>query len=271
MDYDKLVMGIKRFGATEQDICASTLRVPIEKIHDNVIIAPWWEPHMLPDLGEAELISPPYSEDKKTWNIMGDNIEMTYIKTGIGAPYFMDSLLPLGLTGCKRIVFIGSVGSMDIDIGIGDIVIPEYSVCGDGASRYIASDDLNYDVFGEKAYPDSYLLDRVLTETSRICGENNARWHKGRTFSTDTIFAQYAHMDVILAMGCNVIEMETAAAFRAAKLMKIPLAAIFSVSDNTVTNKSLISGRTAEEMEYRKTVRRELFPQIILSTFKKSL
>jgi len=41
-----------------------------------------------------------------------------------------------------------------------------------------------------------------------------------------------------------------------------------SVSDNTVTNKSLVSGRTPEEMEYRKFVRREVFPEIIRTLFE---
>lgn len=45
----------------------------------------------------------------------------------------------LGISKCKRIIFISSVGALDTEIGIGDIVIPEYSVSGDGASRYIAS------------------------------------------------------------------------------------------------------------------------------------
>ena len=67
-------------------------------------------------------------------------------------------------------------------------------------------------------------------------------------------------------MGCNVIEEETAAAFRAA-MMGIPMAALFSVSDNTVAKKSLVSGRTKEEMEYRRYVRRELFPKIIFEFF----
>ena len=71
-------------------------------------------------------------------------------------------------------------------------------------------------------------------------------------------------------MGCNVIEMETAAAFKAAAFAGIPMAALFSVSDNTVANKSLVSGRTSEEMQYRKKVRRELFPRIIIDLFQSS-
>ena len=267
MEYDKLISGMKRFGSTGQDICMHGLSVTPESIKENVIIAPWWEPQVLPKLGKAELLSPS-SHALGVWNIKNGDVEMTYIKTGIGAPMFLEGLLPLGVTKCKRIIFIGSVGSLDQNIGIGDIVIPEYSVCGDGASRYISSGDLKRDVFGEKVYPDREGFENLKRETDRICGGYKVNWHTGRTFSIDTIFAQFAHIDTILGMGCNVIEMESAAAFRAAKMMELPLAALFSVSDNTVANKSLVSGRTREEMEYRRFVRRELFPEIILSYFK---
>jgi len=70
-------------------------------------------------------------------------------------------------------------------------------------------------------------------------------------------------------MECNVIEMETAAAFRAAKISNLSIAAIFSVSDNTIINKSLVSGRTEQDMNYRAFVRRNLFPRIILKAFEK--
>ena len=267
MDYNKLLLGMKRFGSTEQDICVHGLTVTPEQIKENVVIAPWWEPSTLPGLGEAQRLSP-VGHAMGVWNIQNAKAEMTYIKTGIGAPMFLEGLLPLGVTRCKRIIFVGSVGSLVSDIGIGDIVIPKYSVCGDGTSRYLSSDDLTHDVFGEKVYPDSDMLDRTIAEASRICNENDVKWHLGRNFSVDTIAAQFAHIDTIINMGCNVIEMESAVAFRAAKLMGTPLVALFSVSDNTVTNKSLVSGRSSEEMEYRKFTRRELFPKIILSIFQ---
>lgn len=267
MDYNKLISGIKKYGSTEHDICTHGLSVAPDYIKENVVIAPWWEPDTLPGLGEAERLCPP-DNAKGIWNIKNDGVEMTYIKTGIGAPVFLEGLLPLGVTRCRKIIFIGSVGSLDPDIGIGDIVIPEYSICGDGASRYISSDDLSHDVFGEKVYPDSRMFDQAVAVTSQICNKHNVRWHTGRNFSIDTIAAQFAHIDTIISMGCNVIEMETAVAFRAAKLMNIPLIALFSVSDNTAANKSLVSGRTQEEMEYRRFIRQELFPEIIMSIFR---
>lgn len=266
MLYSDLINGMKRYGSTETDICIHGLGVTPDKINENVIIAPWWEPSSLPELGEAEYLSASEYASIKVWAVRNGEKTFTYIKTGIGAPVLMDALLSLGVTSCKKVIFIGSVGSLDKNIGIGDVVIPKFSICGDGASRYISNRTLNSsDIFGSKAEPDKQLFDDVCKAADIICSQNNVRYHIGSTFSIDTVFAQYAHIDEILEMGCNVIEMETASAFRAANIAGISMAAIFSVSDNTVTNKSLISGRTAEERQYRNFVRKTLFPKIILS------
>lgn len=271
MDYNRLIDGIKRFGSSEREICIHGIGILPEQVNENVIIAPWWEPYFLQDLGEANYLSKSDFSAIKVWDITTEENKITYIKTGIGAPVLMDVLLTLGVTKCRKVIFIGSVGSLDEKIGIGDIVIPEFSICGDGASRYIASDTLNnQDCWGESVYPDLNLLDEVKNITKNICEENNIKWHLGRNFSIDTIFAQFAHIDTILKLNCNVIEMETAAAFRAAKIANISIAAIFSVSDNAIINKSLVSGRTEEEIVYRKFVRKNIFPQIILKLFQQS-
>ncbi len=269
MYYQQLLDGIKKYGSNEKDICLHCIGIEADKINKNVILAPWWEPSALPNLGKAIYLNESDFSAIKVWNIENENGNITYIKTGIGAPVLMDVVLGLGVTKCENIIFVGSVGSLDENIGIGDIVIPEYSICGDGASRYVACDKLSdSDVFGTKVSPNKKLFDNVFKQARDICLNNNVKCHIGRAFSIDSIFAQYAHVEEILEMGCNVIEMETASAFRAAEVADISMAAIFSVSDNTVINKGLISGRTAEEMEYRRFVRKELFPQIILKAFE---
>ena len=269
MYYQQLLDGIKKYGSNENDICLHCIGIEADKINKNVILAPWWEPNSLLNLGKATYLSESDFSAIKVWNIENQSGNITYIKTGIGAPVLMDVVLGLGVTECENIIFVGSVGSLDENIGIGDIVIPEYSICGDGASRYVACDKLSdSDVFGTKVSPNKKLFESVCKHTNDVCSKNNVKYHIGRTFSIDSIFAQYAHVEEILEMGCNVIEMETASAFRAAEVADISMAAIFSVSDNTVINKGLISGRTAEEMEYRRFVRKELFPQIILKVFE---
>lgn len=268
MLYETLIDGMKKYGSTETDICFHSIGITPDQVRENVIIAPWWEPSVLPELGEAQFISSSDFSAVKVWNIISDSTQITYIKTGIGAPVLMDVVLSLGVTKCKKIIFIGSAGALDNSINIGDIVIPEYSICGDGASRYIYGNRLaDSDCWGEKVYPDNELQNKLKEITNQICQKYNICWHSGKNFSVDTIFAQYAHIDEILNMGCNVIEMETAAAFRASKIANIPIAAVFSISDNTIANKSLVSGRAKEEIDFRKYTRKTLFPQIILQTF----
>ncbi len=57
MDYATIINGMKRFGSTEKEICFHGIGVPPEEIHKNVVLAPWWEPSSLPDLGKAEFLN----------------------------------------------------------------------------------------------------------------------------------------------------------------------------------------------------------------------
>ncbi|MFI3307542.1 MAG: hypothetical protein R3Y21_03140 [Mycoplasmatota bacterium] len=56
--------------------------------------------------------------------------------------------------------------------------------------------------------------------------------------------------------------METVLTFKTAKICNIKTTALIIVSDNTIINKSLYSGRIEEE--YRHKVRFEIVPNIIL-------
>ena len=266
--YHHLLDGLARFGSSAEDACLNTIGVPIKAIRRRVVLAPWWEPEIFDALGaEATYLSPSPAAPTKVWDIKNGGFELTYIKTGIGAPQMTDVVLALGLTRCRNAVFIGSVGALDEGMSIGDVVIPECSVCGDGVSRYLTAGPLGEsNPFGETSQPDARLNTRLLTCAKEICEKEDVSLHIGKTFSTDTVFAQFAHLDEILELGCDSIEMETAAAFRAARLAGIALAALFSVSDNTLRKKSLLSGRTPEELAYRSRVRRTVFPQILLKT-----
>lgn len=57
MNYHDLLAGMKRFGASDEDVCRFGLGISQESIHQNVILAPWWRPSTLPGLGEATYIS----------------------------------------------------------------------------------------------------------------------------------------------------------------------------------------------------------------------
>jgi len=255
MKYEDLLNAHEKYGTTKEDIIK---RKEYESILENVVIAPWWD-HTIFD---------PFSKKqekvgKNVFNIYGDNFEFSYIELkSIGAPAFIDYTLSLGVTKCKNIIFLGSVGSLDENIKIGDIVIPEYSVCGDGASRYI--NNLK-DNFGNKEYPNINMFNNLC----ELLNENNIKYHAVPNYSVDTVFAQFPYIDYIKGLGCKTIEMETAALFKVSNMCNINAVALFCVSDNTVVKKSLYSGRTEEEQIYRHKVRYELIPKIVIDLLKR--
>lgn len=269
--YEALLAGMARYGATGAGAAEETLGVPAECIRRNVILAPWWEPAMFaPEcFGQAEYLSPVPNAETMVWDVTPPQGEaVTFIKTHIGAPVCTDVALALGLTACENCLFIGAVGALDPAMHLGDIVVPEYSVCGDGASRYLLPDALaQNDPFASRARPDAELSETLFRVAERICAEEGIALHRGRNFSIDTIFAQFSRIDEILALGCNTVEMETAAAFRAAELAGYRMAALFGVSDNTLQNKSLMGGRTDAERAWRKQVRATVFPRILYACF----
>ena len=168
---------------------------------------------------------------------------------------------------CKEIIFLGSVGALDTTLKIGDIVIPAYSVCGVGSNRYLTTEHVEKnDCYGQKYYPDKTLLDKAWEYTHKAIKNTDIKIHIGKTFSGDTIFAQFAHLEEIINMGCNTIEMETSTVFHTADVAGIKAVAVFNVSDNTVVNKSLYSGRTEKDQQRRLTVKKEIMPVIALKT-----
>lgn len=253
-----ILEGNARFGTDPAGLASGVLGCPPREIRPTVILAPVWEPE-----GTFGLKAEPLTEGcVRVWQVELDGKPATWVVPGIGAPANMDVVLALGAASCKRILFIGSAGALDEKMELGDIVLPEKSICGDGASRYLQR-DLAADPFARPAYPDKALLAQAEAACKKYCAQYGAGLHRAVNFSIDTIAAQFAHIDEILALGCGTIEMETAACFRAAELCGIPIAAIFSISDSTIRSKSLYSGRTQEEKRRRRELREAVFPPLL--------
>lgn len=267
MEFKDLIFGLERFGSSPAEACKGILGVNPDEIEEKVILAPWWEPEIFDGFDEVQLVNASESQAVKVWAVQRSGMRATFIKTGIGAPVLMDAVLALGISPCRQVVFVGSAGALDESISIGDIVIPEYSLCGDGASRYLAGRTLQEDIFLDKAIPTPRLTQKLKNSAERICAAERVNLYCGQIYSVDTIFAQFAYIDEIIGLGCNMIEMETSAAFQAAAVAQVEITAMLSVSDNIVQKKSLISGRGEDEIARRKRIRRRVFPKIIWDTF----
>ena len=256
MTYNDLLKAHQSYGTTSEDIIK---RKGYEKVLESVIIAPWWSHEIF---NNSNLRMEQVNDN--LFNFYGDNVEFTYIESkSIGAPAIMDFVLSLGVTNCKKLVFLGSSGALDENIKIGDIIIPKYSICADGASRFL-NDNLE-DEFLKEEYPNKELTDSLLG----LLDEDNYKYHYVPNVSVDTMFGQYPFIGKFIELGAKSIEMETACVFKCCEMMGIKAVAVFCVSDNTVINKSLFSGRTPEEKENRYKVRYEIVPKIAVKLLKK--
>lgn len=255
MKYLDLLNSHLKFGTTSEDIIK---KKGYEKILENVVIAPWWN-HDIFDKDDFKI----EQVSEKVFNVFYQDISFSYIELKrIGAPGIMDFILSLGVTNCKNILFLGSAGSLDDNIKIGDIVVPQYSICGDGASRYL-NKNLE-DEFLKKEYPSEKITNALI---NTLKGKKII-YHYVPNFSIDTVFAQFYHIDKILDLKVKTIEMETANLFKCGDIMNFNVTALFCISDNTILNKSLYSGRTTQENEHRHKVRYETIPYVVVELFK---
>ncbi len=264
--YSALTEANENYGLKPENTCKSIFKCDVSDIREKVVIAPTWEPEIFKaHVDKIEKVSGPTGHGYTVYNLKkGDKI-ITYVNVGIGAGNLMDAVLTLGQTNCKEVIFIGSNGALKDGIKIGDIMIPEYSVCGVGADRYLCTNDVkNNDCFGKKYYPDTELLDNAMDVAKSVVDDTDIRVYTAQNYSCDSIYAQYAHLEEVVNLGCNSIEMETATLFNSAKVAGLKSVAIFNVSDNSASGKSLYNGRTHSDQERRATVKNNIMPKIVL-------
>ncbi len=258
--YIELLKAQAQYGTTEEDL---RIREDFDKILPNVVIAPWWE---ITIFDSSDVVINKIND--KVYNIKNKDVAFSFVQVKqIGAPAIIEEVLGLGVTKCQNLIFVGSAGALTTEIKIGDLAIPKLTICGDGASRYL-NKDLKDD-FGKKAKPDKILNKKLLIAAKKVAKNNDIKVHTANNFSIDTIFAQFPHIDKIIDLGVNTIEMETYTFFKAAKIVGIKAAALFCISDNTVINKSLFSGRDEEDKIRRRRVRNNLIAQIIIECYRK--
>ena len=257
MDYNKLLEQLNLYGISEEDIIK---RRGTENILEDVVVAPWWENTMFSKYcNKIEQIS------DKVFNVYGDDFAFSFIEIrNMGASALMEEVLALGVTKVKRIVFVGSAGAINTDIKVGDIVVPLYSYNGVGATRYL-NENLSDD-FEMKYYPSELLSKGLLESANRIC--DNV--YNVANYSVDTIISQFPHIQHIISLQASTVEMETSCLFRCAEIMGIEAGALFVISDNTVLNKSLYSGRKQEDKEKKKKAKSVYIPEIVIDFFKKN-
>ena len=120
---------------------------------------------------------------------------------------------------------IGSCGALREDIKIGDLVVAEGALRGDGVTPYYVDKD-----FEAKTDP------KMTAEISKIAEAGGNTVHKGKVWTTDAILRETKeYVGNAIDQGAIAVDMVSATFMTIAQLYKIPAAVIMAVSDNIIT------------------------------------
>lgn len=132
----------------------------------------------------------------------------------------------------KGLIRVGSCGALRADIKVGDIIVVDTAVKGDGVTKYYVDDD-----FVPKADAN---LKKILTDIAKNSLQANGlignSVHVGPCWTTDAILRETReHVSNAVNQGAIAVDMVTSALLTICQLYNVPAAVILAVSDNVIT------------------------------------
>jgi purine-nucleoside phosphorylase len=125
----------------------------------------------------------------------------------------------------KVMIRVGSCGALREDIKVGDLVVADSALCGDGVTPY----------YVEKGF--SPKADKTLTEQLTAAAKaSGATVHCGKVWSTDAILRETREVvGKAVDGGAIAVDMVSSTFLTICQLYKIPAVVILAVSDNVMT------------------------------------
>ena len=159
-------------------------------------------------------------------------IKLTTINGGRFAPDTSITTEILCNAQIKGLIRVGSCGALRKDIKVGDIIVVDTAVKGDGVTKYYVDDD-----YVPKADAN---LKNLLADVARNSLKSNGlignSVHVGPCWTTDAILRETReHVSNAVNQGAIAVDMVTSALLTICQLYKVPAAVILAVSDNVIT------------------------------------
>lgn len=237
------------------DIALYEFGLSRNKHYDVLVVAPGWTPTKLMADYEVEITCTMEHSYISGYEVKGENFLIGWIQCSPGAGSLIDELSTCVYLNFDKLIFVGAVGSLVPEIGLGALCTPQWCIEGNLANGYLEEDIRQYRPFG-RIYPnDPLFVQKVMARYPELM--------QLPVFCTDSIFCEYSHLDFIRSFGVSLIEMETSSFYRMAELMEKPAIALMAVSDNSATGDPLL-GRTEEQKRLYNITRKQVIPKMIL-------
>ncbi len=159
--------------------------------------------------------------DRIVYQLEGAPVPVTLVYSGMGGPATANALEMAAANGAKKMVVFGACGGVDPSLGVGELLVVEGAVRGEGASRYYAPIE----------FP--AVCATGLTEALwNAASETGVPAHRGLVYTTDAGYRQgpgiyEAYKGLLLGVEC-----ECATAAVVARRLGLSLGAVLFCTDN---------------------------------------
>lgn len=245
--------------ARDKDLAMYEFGLSADKHYDVLVVAPGWKPTKIMTDHDVEITCTKVVNYISGYEVKGKNFLIGWIQCSSGASSLIDELSTCAYLDFDKLVFLGAVGSLVPEIGLGALCTPEYCISGNLANGYLMEDIRQYQPFGKVFPHDPEFVKAVVARYPDMI--------QAPVFCTDSIFCEYAHLDFIKSFDVKLIEMETSSFYLMAELLEKPAIALMAVSDNSATGDPLV-GRTEEHKRLFDITRKQVIPKIIMDIAK---
>lgn len=126
--------------------------------------------------------------------------------------------------GVKTLIRLGSCGALKKEINVGDVVVADKAIRGDGATQYYVKD-------GFLPFADA----QITKDLAAAC-QKQLPTHVGGVWTTDALFKETKEIvNKYIDQGAVIVDMVTSPFFTIADLYKRKAAAVLAISDNLIT------------------------------------
>lgn len=140
---------------------------------------------------------------------------------GIGAASAAIIMEELIAYGVKKFISMGTAGSLQTDLGIGELVLCDKAICDEGTSRHY----LDIDKFSFPSVELTNNAENVLTA-------QKIKFKKGTSWTIDAPYRETVQeVRQYRSEGVLTVEMEASALFAVAEYRNIPIASLLTISD----------------------------------------
>jgi uridine phosphorylase len=150
-----------------------------------------------------------------------DGIGVSACSTGIGCPSTAIVLEELGRIGAETFIRVGTTGSLQVDVDIGDIIIVYAAVRGDGTSRSYVP--LEYPAVAD------FNVTAALIEAAQ---KSKRKVHCGPVLTSDAFYDDLDSLKRWSRFDVLSVEMECSTIFTLSKLKRLRAGATLAVDGN---------------------------------------